>query len=182
MLTAEDAIYIYQRLLENNIRVWLVGGWGIDALLGEQTRPHKDLDVIMLVDDVGRLCELLSHDGYKFGYLWEENLSTVDVRGFETATAFVLQDAEGRELDAHAMRFDDEGNGIPAWDAEGRILKRADLAGEGNIAGVSVPCFTAEMQMACHTGYELPDKQAPDLERLHEKFGVAYPAELRNPL
>lgn len=182
MITAEEAIRIYQRLSENNIRVWLVGGWGIDALLGEQTRPHKDLDVIMLVDDVERLCELLSHDGYKFGYLWEENLNTVDGRGVETATAFVLQDGEGRELDAHAMRLDAEGNGIPAWDAEGRILKRQDFAGEGTIAGVTVLCYTPEMQMACHTGYELPDKQVHDLKRLHEKFGVAYSNELRNPL
>jgi hypothetical protein len=47
---------------------------------------------------------------------------------------------------------------------------------------VTVPCFTAEMQMACHAGYELPEKQAHDLERLHKKFGVAYPDELRNPL
>jgi lincosamide nucleotidyltransferase A/C/D/E len=182
MITAEDAINIYQSLLENNIQVWLVGGWGIDALLGEQTRPHKDLDVVMLVDDVGRLCELLSHDGYEFGYLWEENLWAVDARGVKTSTAFVLQDADGRELDAHAMRLDAEGNGIPAWDAEGRILKRQDLAGEGIIAGVTVPCFTAEMQMACHTGYELPEKQVRDLELLHKKFGVAYPAELKNPL
>lgn len=182
MMTAEDAIGIYQRLVNHDIQIWLVGGWGIDALLGEQTRPHKDLDIIMLVDDVGRMRELLSHDGYQFGYLWEENLHTVDARGVETATAFVLQDAEGREIDAHAVRLDAEGNGIPAWDAEGRILKRQDLAGEGVIAGVTVPCFTAEMQMACHTGYELPDKQAHDLERLHEKFGVAYPDELRNPL
>ncbi|MBN2392291.1 MAG: hypothetical protein JXR84_16300 [Anaerolineae bacterium] len=182
MITAEEAIRIYQRLLENNIQVWLVGGWGIDALLGEQTRPHKDLDVIMLVDDVGRMRELLSHDGYEFGYLWEENIGTVDAHGVETATAFVLQNAEGDEVDAHAMRLDAEGNGIPAWDAEGRILKRQDLAGGGIIAGVTVLCYTPEMQMACHTGYELPDKQVRDLERLHKKFGVAYSTELRNSL
>ena len=182
MVSAEEVIRLYQLLLENDIQIWLVGGWGIDALLGEHTRSHKDLDVIMLVDDVGRLRELLSHDGYEFGYLWEENLWTVDTRGAKTATAFVLQDAEGRELDAHAIRLDADGNGIPAWDAEGLILKREELAGEGIIAGVAVPCFTAEMQMACHTGYELPDKHLRDLERLHEKFGVAYPTELRNPL
>ena len=182
MISAEDVISIYQRLLDNHIQVWLIGGWGIDALLHEHTRSHKDLDVLMLVDDAGRMCELLGQDGYKFGYLWEENLWTEDAQGAKTATAFVLQDADGRELDAHAMRLDDEGNGIPAWEAEGRILKRQELAGEGIIAGVTVPCFTPEMQMACHTGYELPDKQAHDLEQLHEKFGVAYPDELRNPL
>lgn len=182
MVSAEDVIRLYQRLLENNIQIWLVGGWGIDALLGEQTRPHKDLDVIMLVDDVGRLRELLSHDGYEFGYLWEENVWTVDVLGAETATAFVLKDAEGRELDAHAMRLDADGDGIPAWDAEGRILKRQDLTGEGIIAGVTIPCYTPEMQMTCHTGYELPEKHLRDLELLHKKFSVAYPTELRNPL
>lgn len=182
MISAEDAISIYQRLLDNHIQVWLVGGWGIDALLHEHTRSHKDLDVLMLVDDVGRMCELLGQDGYEFGYLWEENLWTVDAQGAKTATAFVLQDTEGRELDVHALRLDGEGNGIPAWEAEGMIFKREDLAGEGVITGVTVQCLTPEMQMVCHTGYELPEKHLGDVERLHEKFGVAYPGELGNPL
>ncbi|HNT74156.1 MAG TPA: hypothetical protein PKH77_03945 [Anaerolineae bacterium] len=172
MISAEDVISLYQHLLVHNIRVWVIGGWGIDALLGEQTRPHKDLDILMLVDDVERLCELLSHEGYKLGYLWEENLWTVDARGVETATAFVLQDAEERELDVHALRLDADGNGIPAWDDEGRTFKRQDLSGQGIIAGVTVPCFTPETQMARHTGYELPDKQRRDLERLDEKFSL----------
>jgi lincosamide nucleotidyltransferase A/C/D/E len=55
MFSADDVISIYKRLATNGIRVWLTGGWGIDALLGEQTRLHKDLDVIMLLDDVVNL-------------------------------------------------------------------------------------------------------------------------------
>ncbi len=51
MVTAQDAIAIYRRLVDNGIRVWLTGGWGIDALLGEQARPHKDLDLILLIDN-----------------------------------------------------------------------------------------------------------------------------------
>ncbi len=35
MVCAKDAITIYQRLVDNGIQVWLTGGWGIDALLGE---------------------------------------------------------------------------------------------------------------------------------------------------
>ena len=52
MVRAEDVISIYKRLLTNGFQVWMTGGWGIDALLGEQTRPHKDLDLIILLDDV----------------------------------------------------------------------------------------------------------------------------------
>ena len=64
MVTAEDVVSIHRRLLDNGIQVWLTGGWGIDALLGEQTRPHKGLDVIVLLDDVARLVEVLGQDGY----------------------------------------------------------------------------------------------------------------------
>ena len=59
MMRAEDVIGICRLLEADGIQVWLTGGWGIDALLREQTRPHKDLDVIMLVDDVVRMRELL---------------------------------------------------------------------------------------------------------------------------
>lgn len=29
------------------MRVWLDGGWGVDALLGRQTRPHDDMDIVI---------------------------------------------------------------------------------------------------------------------------------------
>jgi lincosamide nucleotidyltransferase A/C/D/E len=64
MVSADDVISICRLLSSNGIQVWLTGGWGIDALLGLQTRPHHDLDVIMLVDDVACLLELMSHQGY----------------------------------------------------------------------------------------------------------------------
>ncbi|MEW6717481.1 MAG: hypothetical protein AB1345_08260 [Chloroflexota bacterium] len=178
MVRAEDVISIYKRLSAHGIQVWLTGGWGIDALLGEQTRPHKDLDVIMLLDDVIRTCKLLGHDGFSLKELWPENRWAIDVHEIEIATAFVLQDSEGREFDAHAMRLDDQGNGIPAWEeTEGLIFKREDLVGEGMIAGFALQCITPQKQMLCHTGYELPDKQLRDLELPHEKFGVEYPIE-----
>ena len=73
MFHTEDVIHTYQLLETAGISVWLTGGWGIDALLGEQTRPHKDLDVIMLVDDVARMRELLGRDGYTLKEIWSEN-------------------------------------------------------------------------------------------------------------
>ena len=177
VVSAEDVIIIYQRLLDNGIQVWLSGGWGIDALLGEQTRPHKDLDVIMLLDDVARMRELLGQDGYGLEELWSENRWAVDAHGTEIPTAFVLQDAEGRQLDAHAMQLDDQGNGVSAWEGERIAFERQDLASPGTIAGVTVRCLSPNMQVLLHMGYELPDKQLRDLELLREKLGVENSAD-----
>jgi len=151
MVYADDVIGIYRGLSVNNIPVWLSGGWGIDALLREQTRPHKDLDLIMLLDDVVQMREILGRAGYDLKELWSENRWVVDTQGAETPTAFVLQDSAGREIDAHALRLDDRGNGIPAWaDAEGLIFTKADLAGEGMIAGSRSVAFPRDAGVVSH--------------------------------
>ena len=116
MVSTEDALNLYRRLSDNGVQVWLSGGWGIDALLGRQTRPHKDLDAILLLDDMIRMKEILCNDGYVLKELWSENRWVVDGQGNRTATAFVLQDGENHEFDVHAISLDDRGNGVPAWE------------------------------------------------------------------
>ena len=172
MVRAEDAVGVYQSFAANKIQVWLTGGWGIDALLHEQTRPHKDLDIIILVDDVVPMRDLLGRAGYGLKELWSENTWVEDSDGTEIPTAFVLHDAEGREVDAHAMYLDEQGNGIPAWARAGLIFSKEDLAGEGLIAGVPVRCLSAEMQVRAHTGYDLPPAQMRDMDLLRERLGV----------
>jgi lincosamide nucleotidyltransferase A/C/D/E len=180
MVSAEDVIRIYQSLLASDIQVWVTGGWGIDALICQQTRPHNDLDIIIPLDDVVRMRELMARDGYRLKKLWSENSWVVNSHGTETPTAFVLQDSDGRELDVHAVRLDDRGNAIPAWtDDEGLVFTWEDLAGKGVIAGLAVQCLSPEMQLLCHSGYEIPDFQLADLELLRKKFGVEYPSEHR---
>ena len=171
MISGEEVISILERLEKDGIRVWVTGGWGIDALLGEQTRLHKDLDILLLLDDIHRARRLMSWHGYRFKYTWEENLWVKDVRGKRTATGFVLGDAHGLELDIHALRLDEKGNGIPAWNNdEGLIFDRENLASEGRIAGSIVHCICAEMQLRCHQGYTLPEYQFRDLEKLRDWF------------
>jgi len=179
MVSPEDVFSLYHLLTSQGIQVWILGGWGVDALLGMQTRLHKDLDLLMLLDDVARMCALLASAGYELKEIWSENRWALDVRRLQTLTAFVLMDASGRELDFHAMRLDEQGNGIPAWEAEeGFTYTEQDLSGNGLVAGIEVRCITAEKQMLCHTGYDLPEKQVPDLQRLHDKFGARYPESL----
>ncbi len=65
MMEAKDVIDLVQMLRHEGIDVWLDGGWGVDALLCEQTRPHEDLDIVIQEKDVPRLRELLGAQGYQ---------------------------------------------------------------------------------------------------------------------
>ena len=58
-MTATDVISLYTELENLSIAIWIDGGWGVDALLGEQTRPHQDLDIAVQQKDVPRLRQLL---------------------------------------------------------------------------------------------------------------------------
>ena len=176
MVNTKDAIKLYKHLQAHDISVWLTGGWGIDALLGEQTRPHKDLDVLMLLDDVYKLCQLLAEDGYRLKQIWEENRWTTDSDQIQIPTAFVLRNPNSRELDAHAIRLDGQGNGVPVWeDPDDFIFSNQDLTTIGWIDGVAVKCITPEMQIRTHLGYQLPKEHQQDLALLHEKFGDDMP-------
>jgi lincosamide nucleotidyltransferase A/C/D/E len=54
-MTAQDVIKIVDLLNENNIDVIIDGGWGVDSLLGKQTRSHQDLDVAVMHKDVAKI-------------------------------------------------------------------------------------------------------------------------------
>ena len=44
-MNSADVINLYTTLEKLGVEIWVDGGWGVDALLGEQTHPHKDLDI-----------------------------------------------------------------------------------------------------------------------------------------
>ena len=46
-MSAEDAVELLKLFERHHITVWVDGGWGVDALLGEQTRLHNDLDLAL---------------------------------------------------------------------------------------------------------------------------------------
>jgi lincosamide nucleotidyltransferase A/C/D/E len=183
-MRAEEVIALYTLLTERGVRVWVGGGWGIDALLTEQTRSHKDFDALVPFDDLGALADVLADRGFTLKEIWEENrwvphpvrlqlIGKAHHRGSDVATAFVLRDGTGRELDVHALMFDSRGYGIPAWNADDSFPPDA-LGGRGVIAGTPVRCLSARMQMATHSGYTLQAKDLHDLRLLHERFGLPY--------
>jgi lincosamide nucleotidyltransferase A/C/D/E len=173
MVNAKEAVNLYNFLQSHNIPIWLTGGWGIDALLGEKTRTHKDLDVLILLDDVYKLCQLLAERGYRLKMTWEENRWAMDADDIKVPTAFVLHDSAGRELDCHAIQLDEKGSGIPTWEnTEGIVLNQQDLRTIGWIEGTAVHCISPETQFQAHQGYQLPENQKKDLTLLQEKFSI----------
>jgi len=60
----KTVITLYKQLNDAGIAIWLDGGWGVDALLGRQTRKYADLDIIVQEIDVDRARKLLEQTGY----------------------------------------------------------------------------------------------------------------------
>lgn len=160
-MTIDDVAGILDRLEEGGIEAWLDGGWGVDALLGEQTRPHDDLDVILRVDDVPAMRAILEQDGFGLA------------RG-EPTSNFVLRDPRGREIDVHPVRFDPDGDGIYRMESgEDWVFPAIGFGGSGLLGGRVVACLTADVQMACHaTGYDPGDTDFHDMGLLHERLGT----------
>ena len=162
-LTAAQAIQTAAALDAAEVRCWVMGGWGIDALLGEQTRAHHDLDLLVSVSDLPPLEAWLREEGFCRAYEWQEN-AHARLHGESWDTAFVEQHADGRELDIHAVRIE-EGSILLATTDPWELPSRP-LDGVGEICGRAVACVTAEAQRAMHRGYDLPEKHRDDLFRL----------------
>ena len=62
-MTSEALVDLLRLFQGAGIEVWLDGGWAVDALLGAQTRPHKDVDIILRVADLPKLHETLADRG-----------------------------------------------------------------------------------------------------------------------
>jgi len=160
---AADVLETIDRLSAAGVRVWLDGGWGVDALLGEQTRDHDDLDIVISLAVADAARRALEAAG--FAILEEE------------ATAqFLARDPADHRVDVHTVAFDEAGDG---WQrlADGgwwRYLV-AGFTGEGWVGGRRVACLTAEVQIHCHTGYDPDDGDRRDVALLAERFGLVLP-------
>lgn len=51
---------------ELKLQVWIDGGWGVDGLLGMQTRPHQDLDLLIEEVDSKKLVDAIRQLGFQY--------------------------------------------------------------------------------------------------------------------
>ncbi len=162
-MTATNVVEFVKLLNDHGIDVCIDGGWGMDALLGRQTRPHTDLDIAVQHKDVPQIRTLLEARNYK------------DVPRDDTRECnFVLGDDNGHLIDIHSYTFDSAGNLL-----FGVAYPYDSLNGRGLIDGFPVKCITAEWMVKFHTGYILDENDHQDVRLLCQKFGLELPEEYK---
>jgi len=152
----------------HRIHVWLDGGWAVDALLGEQTRPHADVDIVIEQSRLEDALELLHQRGYGPAY-----------RGDTRPWNFALGDEAGHEIDFHVIVLNENGDGIYGPAENGELYPAGALQGSGNIVGRHVDCISPEWLVRFHTGYELDENDRADVAALCARFEIPLPAEYR---
>ena len=156
-------------LAANGVRATVSGGWAVDALLGEQTRVHADLDLWVDAEDADRLIVALVDLGIDRLCPWPG----------DRPWNFVVHDGGGRRVDLHFYeRLADGRLHFGGVRAQFRF-DEADLSGRGAIGGRTVTCERPEFALANHTGYEPRASDRLDVERLCERFGLERPAAYR---
>lgn len=160
-MQANDVLTLLSALDGLGVHYWLDGGWGVDCLLGEETRPHSDLDVVVHRQDLDRVTEHLSAHGYLVIRDW-------------LPTSIAFRDKSGREVDLHPVDPTPDGGGdqvLPDEDGTWHYGPPVD----GTILGRLIRCASAQDQVLMHTGYAPRAVDVEDVRRLAQRFNVLLP-------
>ena len=152
-----EVFRVLDALEEAEVACWLEGGWGVDALVGRQTRPHRDVDLDIDASQELIALRVLTGLGYRIETDWRPNR--------------VELDAPTGWVDLHPLLFDADGNARqPGLDGVFHDFPKAYFV-TGTLAGRSVRCFSVEAQLRFHTGYDLRLEDAHDLRQLDALLG-----------
>ena len=162
----KDVIDLYTKLKSLSINIWVDGGWGVDALLGKQTRFHKDLDITIQLKDIPAFRKFI--EGLKY------NDIKLDI---SRPHNFVLSHDRGREIDVHVIVLNEKGDGIYGPVENGELYPAASLTGKGKIGNVEVNCIAPEYVVKFHSGYDLKENDYKDVLAVCEKFHLEIPNE-----
>jgi lincosamide nucleotidyltransferase A/C/D/E len=158
---ADDVHAVLALLADAGIPAWVDGGWGVDALVGERTRPHSDVDLVVPAPDADRILAVLATAGYR--------RVLRDLRPAAVAVA----DGQGREVDFHLVTPTPDGGGDQAGPDGGCFHYPPPVT--GSVGGRPVRCVDAATQVRAHLGYPPTAKDRADLRLLHERLGVDLP-------
>jgi len=163
-MTAAEVLAVLDAFRRVGCRFWLEGGWGVDALAGRQTRPHRDVDVDFDAAYETVVLQQLADLGYSIETDWRPNR--------------VELAAPGRGwVDLHPLVLDDEGAARQAALDGGWHEFPTSWFTTGTLQGETVPCVSAEAQRRFRSGYELRQVDLDDLAELDQLDRLAHRSE-----
>jgi lincosamide nucleotidyltransferase A/C/D/E len=144
-------------LAEADVQVWVAGGWGIDALVGRQTRRHDDLDLVIsnAPEEYLRLEAALTRDGFR-----------AEKPEFNAGLPMPWRHAwhdDGHCIEVMPVPLGEPPFGMPLNQAAPPAEPPFD---HGRIGGQPVLCLAARLQIALHKGYPTRRIDISDLELL----------------
>jgi lincosamide nucleotidyltransferase A/C/D/E len=113
------------------LRTVMLGGWGIDALVGRQLRQHRDLDLALEPCQFDRAVEALQDLGFE---RWNEDEAPLPFGPIEPERTATFRDRALRVVDLHGTEL--------------ALLEVND----GLIGNREVACLSAEQQLQTQVG------------------------------
>jgi lincosamide nucleotidyltransferase A/C/D/E len=153
-MTLKDVVEVLAAIDAGGIDYWVGGGWGVDALLGRQTREHHDLDLGVMLDDVQKIESLLPQ-----------------FRREPAESGVRLKDERDRVVDLLLVERSESGElwrQLPG----GRRLrhKERETRASGLIGGRRVRCASVALQLEHHDHPDATDQDRLDIEALERKL------------
>ena len=170
----DDVVELADALKGGGVEWWLTGGWGIDSLLGTQTRAHDDADLCIDAASNGerRAIEILEGLGY-------ELIQDRARGGRYMPVRCVLRNRAGRAIDLLIVQRREEKippDQLTGWPIP--VLQSSDTT-EGVIDGHSFPALSVAAQMAARSVYEPLRRDYRDMARLCKAYDVSPPSVYR---
>jgi lincosamide nucleotidyltransferase A/C/D/E len=153
---------------ELGLDLWVNCGWAVDATLGQQTRSHRDLDILIERHHETRFAQALRQRGF-------DSDDDEDAQPW----AYVLTDSHGHQVDIHVLEPLPTG-GWSLGPEEGppeQLIPADALTGEGKIGDRHVRCPTPETLVQWHTGYAAAERDWSDVSALCGRFGIDIPPD-----
>ncbi|HKA10970.1 MAG TPA: hypothetical protein VKI99_10935 [Candidatus Dormibacteraeota bacterium] len=191
----QDAVLISNLLYDSDLRHWLMGGWGVDALLGKPSRIHGDLDLLVPKSEVADVERLLRSHQWLSVAEWKTRrrkrvldpatgeLVRPDARPAPPTHVVSLVDKFGRRVDLHPLDIRSKVAVETLADGQRYEYPESWLEGIGHILGQTVNCLTAEAQLTRHSGYaprRIPDEHRKDVAILCRQFRLEPPPGYRS--
>ncbi|XTZ14983.1 nucleotidyltransferase domain-containing protein [Micromonospora echinospora] len=169
VMSAEDAAVLLDGLDAHEVDACVGGGWGVDALLGTQTREHADLDLWVPADQLEQVFVAFAENDVDRIFPWPG----------DRPWNLVLHDGTRRRVDLHLYELLPTGAIHYGSAVDGISFAAEALTGRGAIAGRPVSCEAPEWAVRWHVGYPPRDVDRHDVPLLCERFGIELPAGFR---